>query len=384
MSITVIMKPTEACNAACVYCSAWKDDVKHAMTIPEVLHAIDKIMEYAIHKNYPNLILTWHGGEPFLPGVDFYRAIYNHELEWIKKTGIEIRNHFQSNLLELEEPMIPLLKDMLSLNNTGTLSIGSSLDIVDGVRLFRNLNYREEWEKNARRLEQEGIRVGVLFVIHRENIEKVDEFFQYMEEHPERSFRFNPLYYEGKIRVNNRELLIEPEQWGHFLAEIHTGWKNRGKNLYIAPVMMWEQFHQDGFQMLSCDYQLNCAGSHLGVSPGGEVHNCGRGADRAKDEFGNIFQSELMELMKSEKLIKLSNRAPMLMESECSGCKWWRYCHGGCPMESDMYYGDIFHPTYWCEGLKVYFEKVFQEPSKHHIIQKTPVTPGGIYEGVLP
>ena len=47
-------------------------------------------------------------------------------------------------------------------------------------------------------------------------------------------------------------------------------------------------------------------------------------------------------------------RDAVLEAGDCAGCELWRYCHGGCPVDSLIYHHDWQHKTYFCEARKVF------------------------------
>ncbi len=87
---TVIIKPTKGCNADCSYCCAPPDGAPK-WSIEEFYDIFDAL-EPRLH---PNATLIWHGGEPMLLGVEFYRQAHDYAIS--RHPGI--RFSMQSNML---------------------------------------------------------------------------------------------------------------------------------------------------------------------------------------------------------------------------------------------------------------------------------------------
>jgi uncharacterized protein len=71
-NLYAIIMPTRACNLECDYCYILKKD-QIKMSFSHVEHIISELLQY----NNP-LKLTrkfWHGGEPMLAGIEFYKYV---------------------------------------------------------------------------------------------------------------------------------------------------------------------------------------------------------------------------------------------------------------------------------------------------------------------
>lgn len=91
-AIGIQIKPVgNVCNIACKYCYARPFLKKYQlMSIETVETLVRKMCSYQ-----KNLLFTWHGGEPLLPGLDFYKKV----MDIIEKysDGHEIKHVVQTN-----------------------------------------------------------------------------------------------------------------------------------------------------------------------------------------------------------------------------------------------------------------------------------------------
>jgi uncharacterized protein len=143
INTTIIFKPTDLCNARCIYCSAYnRSNYGHQMTIQALEKIFEKIEEWVISsEKLEEIKLIWHGGEPTLMPLEFfYRAI---ELEdKIRKThNISIRNMIQSNLLNLNTDILEMFKSLLGSENHEMGRIGTSYDPFPNIRISKKGDY---------------------------------------------------------------------------------------------------------------------------------------------------------------------------------------------------------------------------------------------------
>ena len=68
-----VIKPTHRCNLACKYC--YNEDVrKPIMTLNILEKTILKTFYYTKKvKEFTSIDFIWHGGEPMLASLDFYK-----------------------------------------------------------------------------------------------------------------------------------------------------------------------------------------------------------------------------------------------------------------------------------------------------------------------
>ena len=78
--MTFIIKVTDNCPLNCVYCyNKWNESDVRVMP-REILKDLI-IKSNSLDKNV--LVFTWHGGEPFLADIDFYRSVVDFQKRYI-------------------------------------------------------------------------------------------------------------------------------------------------------------------------------------------------------------------------------------------------------------------------------------------------------------
>jgi uncharacterized protein len=348
-----------------VYCSAWECGVGETMTEETLGVLFERVEEWVVHsKRTRTLKIIWHGGEPTLMPVSFYEKALGLQERLRRLYRLEIENNIQSNLLFLNKEKVEMLGRLLEFRGQKR-TVGTSYDPLPGVRVVRNRDYGAEWEKATSLLQAHGLPYGIVYVVHRgsiENIEKVAEVF--LEKFAGIGVRFNPLYMEGRAANDEcKPLYITPKEWGEFLVKLHEIWLRHDKKTSWQPLKEMDSFHYGKDSRMTCDKSGRCGKTHLGIDTDGTVYSCGRGIDRKYSAYGNVHRNSIAEILKHPARLAMNNRSTYLENTLCSGCKWWRYCHGGCPMDAAINNdNNIFKKTNFCVSRRLFLETVYKEP----------------------
>ena len=118
--ISITNQVTEDCELACKYCYMWCDKRKNLGKVQD-MDTLKNLLN-KLTRDYDTIKFLWHGGEPLLPGLSYYKKVYEVEKYFIEKTGVKIENSMQTNGILLTEEYLDLLLDKLKMN------IGISLD----------------------------------------------------------------------------------------------------------------------------------------------------------------------------------------------------------------------------------------------------------------
>jgi uncharacterized protein len=364
--LTIILKPTNQCNANCLYCSAWDPGEKNKIMSEKTLEILfERIEEWVRHsKRTRKIKIIWHGGEPTLMPLDFFYKTIDLEKKIKETHGLEIENNIQSNLLYLDQEKLEMLKRLLAFNGQKR-TIGTSFEPLPGIRIIKNGDYTTEWEKSIELLKKNNFPFGIVYVVHRRSLDEFDTLVEtFLKKFPQTGIRFNPLYREG--RALNRacqSLYITPLEWGDFLVKLYRIWDSHNKKPGWQPLKEMDAFHFKKDSRACCDLAGKCGTTHLGIDTDGTVYSCGRGIDRKYNSYGNIHQKRISEILTSPSRMAMTNRPAFLENTYCHGCKWWQYCHGGCPMDAAINNNnDIFKKSNFCLSRQRFLEAIYKEP----------------------
>lgn len=191
----------DSCNLNCSYCyTHHRNGYNGKLAIPELCKLIGTISTLNGLK-YVNF--TWHGGEPLLMGIDYFRKI----IEYQKAVAHTIKydNVIQSNGLLLDEEWIQyFIKEHISLG----ISIDGT-DYESNRNRFASETQFELLLSNLRALKSINYRPAFFFTITQENINRLEEIFDFIEDYRPFSYMFNP--------VMDEHFAITADQWCHTL-----------------------------------------------------------------------------------------------------------------------------------------------------------------------
>ena len=360
--LTLVIKPTEYCNADCAYCVVRdKHEKREVMSVRTLTRLLERIDEYLRIDPLRRVNLTWHGGEPALLGTRFYRALQALGAEIFAERAQQISHAVQSNVTLVDDELAAAWAAL------GVRGVGTSYEYVPGVRRLAqdedSARYVASFFRGVAALQRHGIAVGVIYVVTAHTVRAPVETMVFLANLLGKRglghFRVNPMTVEGEARHDrNRSLAISPEQFGHFLGQAYRYWYPR-RNLLagVAPFRGACAVLQRGdCSLLGCEEAGTCVSDHLGVSARGEIYQCGRAIDNAILRYGDVFSSSLAAALDSSGKRELRLRLTRLAQTECCDCPHWSLCHGGCPVDGYIHTGDWHHRTHLCQARRVFLD----------------------------
>ncbi len=214
-AITVVIRPVdEACNLACTYCNA-----EPYGQGPKVMNyeSLERIISQASQPEYHFISFCWHGGEPLLAGIDFYRKVISLQHRYF---GGNFRyrtceNIIQSNGLQLRGDLFDFLVDE-------GFHIGLSLDGPDvSCNKYRfPINAAErllERTLNAcKRLKEKKLPLVVINVVHDMNVSRAADLYAFYKQLGVDTLSFTPRFLRGHAAPPN----LLPEDYFNFLTQM--------------------------------------------------------------------------------------------------------------------------------------------------------------------
>lgn len=336
---------------------------------------LERIEEYVVKKQPRRASILWHGGEPLVMGTKFYREVLERCAEIEKRTGYKLEHIMQSNLTLVTDEMADVLKELLTNGR-----IGSSYDPIAGYRLLKGKrSYEEEWKKGLQVLKRKGVGVGIVYVAHKGSLGNAAQIYHGLKDLDfGGGLRVNPLYSAGLAR-DSKELHISPQDWGRFLLDLYEVWKKDQRSMRVDPFRSWQDMAAGRSARITCAFSGRCTYNFTGIKVDGTVYSCGRSLDEGLNSFGNIYRDSLVDILDRDARKIFLHRQEWLVHGECAGCRWWTFCHGGCPNDAFLGHGDMMRKTYWCEGRKLFLDTVFGH-LKSAAAAPEPEDAGGLFD----
>lgn len=300
--------------------------------------------------------MLWHGGEPFLMGPEFYQKALAFTRK-LSHQGVTVRHRMQTNLLawnkELAEVFSRLLHDRRLSSSAEPLGLGDR-------RLPRGESYMGRWLGRLEDARTARFRPGLLCVVDGRIAARPSETYYYFKNLlPHTRVRFNPLYPQARGQAPTGERRLTPSAWGRFLTELWDLWEEDERSVDVEPLLTWAGVSEENRNRGACDMSGRCATGFLGVGPGGDVHQCGRAIDAGVLRYGNMETDDFEDILASPDRARMQVRPRELESGACRHCRWWKLCHGGCPVQAWLHGKEWDDPTPWCEGRRAFFEHAF-------------------------
>ena len=106
MGLTAIVKPTHDCNLRCEYCYIEENAERGRMSSKTLLNTLDQVSEASGDEEAH---FIWHGGEPLLMGLEFFKEIATLS-DKLRKKGKEISNSIQTNGTLVTEELLDFIE----------------------------------------------------------------------------------------------------------------------------------------------------------------------------------------------------------------------------------------------------------------------------------
>ena len=367
----VMLKPAGAhCNLACKYCYYLEKDKlyptaqRHLMS-DEMLEQFTR--EYIEAQTMNQVLFTWHGGEPLLRSIDFYRKALSLQQKYAG--GRRIDNVIQTNGTLLTDEWCEFFAQNHWLVG---ISIDGPQPDHDHYRL--TAAGKTSWKKvmqGIKLLKKHGVEWNAMAVVNAYNVNHPMEFYRFFKENGCQFLQFTPIverltrHEDGrtlasladKDEISLSEASVAPEQWGYFLCAIFDEWVRKDVGKIFVEIFDCTLANWMGISPGICAYSKECG--HAGVMEhNGDVYSCDHFVF-PEYKLGNIRDHSLIDMLYGEQQQEFSRLKHSSLPRQCKECDMEFACHGECPKNRFMKdkYGDS-GLNYLCLGYYHYYQHV--------------------------
>ena len=383
----VMLKPAGAhCNLACKYCyyleknNLYQNSHRHLMT-DEMLEQFTR--EYIEAQTMPQVLFTWHGGEPLMRSIDFYKKALALQKKYAH--GKQIDNVIQTNGTLLTDEWCEFFAQNHWL-------VGIS---IDGPQEYHD-HYRvtpagkPSWEKvmqGISLLKKHRVEWNAMAVVNAYNAEHPLEFYHFFRDNGCQYLQFTPIverlteHEDGRTLASladDREIplaeaSVTPQQWGNFLCTIFDDWVRHDVGKTFVEIFDCTLANWMGVLPGICAYSKECG--HAGVMEhNGDVYSCDHFVF-PEYKLGNIREQSLIDMLYGEKQQAFSRLKHTSLPRQCKECDMEFACHGECPknrFEKDKYGEPGLN--YLCQGYYQYYSHVapYMDFMKRELLAQRP------------
>ena len=341
-SISIIVKPTNACNLRCKHCyhsgTGYSDDKMSE----EVL---ERLISSTV-SNYNNVSYIWHGGEPLTMPVEFYKKALELQDKYRISKEQCIRNSMQSNGTYITEEIAEFIAD----NNIliGLSFEGPYNDVLRGLT--------EKTEEGYANLKKHNIIPGSIAVVGKYNVDDLISVYEYFRQR-NRPLKLNPIFDSGEASNNKELLLNDPIHYAEKMCELFDVWMyGTNTNIRISPFSGYAQSVISNKP--TCCTNSGCLKHWLGITPKGDLYPCGR---YYPEEFclGNIMDfTDLHDVYRTETYKEIIRKTNIRRKKCREKCDVFELCYGGCLNEAMLEGGIDMIPEFSCSSYRIIIQHI--------------------------
>lgn len=342
------------CNLGCTYCyylekkELYPEKGKTLMS-DELLERF--IIQYIEAQTMQPILFTWHGGEPLMRDISFYKKALELQRKYAR--GKQVTNTLQTNGTLLNDKWCEFFRE----NN---FLIGIS---IDGAKPFHD-KYRTTKDlrptfdhvmRGINLLKKHNVEYNIMGVVNDFNIDYPLEFYQFFKDIDSHYIQFAPIV-ERDSEGNVTEWSVSPEKWGDFLIAIFNEWVKKDVGTYFVQYFDSALANWVGVNPGVCIFAKNCG--HAGVMEfNGDVYSCDHFV-YPQYKLGNIKTQTLTEMMYSKQQIDFGLAKSESLSSKCKQCKYLFACHGECPKNRISKTQSGEEINYLCAGYYKFFKHI--------------------------
>lgn len=318
-----VIKLSEKCNLRCSYCYHFATcSVSRGgrqFNVDQIVTLLKKIAQIA--KDEATLI--WHGGESLLVPIQVFEAAI--------KTQGELSNLRWINLLQTNATLVN--RKWATILKEADVQVGVSIDglqeIHDKYRIYPNGSGSfSTTVRGTEFLREAGLCPGALVTVTEDSLGLPECIFENLLTLGFTHFDFLPCLSFTEDSLSGSISFV---QFAEFLLRVFDAWAEKDDpHVHIRTLedMLLGIF---GGIPSGCRYRGTCW-QYMTILPNGDVYPCDKFVGRSEFLFGNVYRSDLHQIMKSE------NRGRFLAfieetRSTCGTCSLLNLCRGGCPAQ---------------------------------------------------
>ena len=395
------------CNLHCKYCYYLEKrklyNAQHSTMLMDDRTLETYIRQYIEAQTQPQVLFTWHGGEPLMRPLSFYKRVLELQKPYTHR-GYIIDNSLQTNGTLLTDEWCEFFREH---NWLIGISIDGPQEFHDAYRRARGGQPSfHQVMRGIRLLQKHGVEWNAMGVVNDYNADHPLDVYHFYKENGCKYIQFTPIVEtlpqplptrEGSNYLSNwnsaEEVFsplphregqgeslqslsgesLSPFQYAHFCCTIFDEWVRHDVGqvfvqLFDSTLACWA-----GEPPSLCSMCPTCG--HAGViEHNGDVYSC--------DHFvfpeyllGNIHRDTITSMMYSQRQLQFGRDKRDRLPRQCQVCQWLFACNGGCPKDRFCHTVDG-EPglNYLCQDYQQFFAHVapYMDFMKNELLHQRP------------
>lgn len=352
----VMAKPGGAvCNLDCRYCYylAKRDLYPGGEPFRMSAGLLESyVVQHIDASSGPAVTFAWHGGEPTILGLDYFRTIVTLQRKH-RPPGRRIINSVQTNGTLLDEAWCRFFAAEEFLIG---LSLDGPQELHDRYRVTRG--GKRTWKdvvRGLRLLQTHGVRHDVLCVVHDANAGFPTTVYRFFKELGVQSLQFLPLVERSVSAPEGvSDRTVGPEAFGAFLCAIFDEWIRNDVGRITVQIFDEAVRGACGLEHALCIFRETCGDVPV-LEHNGDFYACDHFVDPAH-RFGNIRETPLAALLACPPQLAFGLTKRASLPRACRDCDVLGLCNGGCPKDRFVRAPDGEEGlNYLCDGYRRFF-----------------------------
>ncbi len=339
---TMVKPIGSACNLDCDYCYYLDKESFYSGREPRMSDALleEYVRQYIEGQSVDVVNFIWHGGEPMLAGIDFYRRAV--ELQRKYANGKRIENSFQTNGTLINEEWCELFAQ----NN---FLVGISIDgpehIHDGYRRDKGrMGTFSRVMRGVEQLREAKVEFNTMSTVNHLSEGRGVEVYRFLKSIGSHYMQFMPVVEHVMGGDDGRRPYIVPPEtegsrlaewsvtakgFGRFMCDVFDEWVLSDVGTYFVQLFDVALAQWYGIRPALCAFCDSC-GDALVVEHNGDIYSCDHFV-YPEYRLGNIAEMELVDAFASRAQADFGAMKHNNLPEECHKCRWYFACRGECP-----------------------------------------------------